>query len=94
MEKIRTYYGNNPQGGLLSPKRFLVHICPVFLPRYFRYEISKSICTKLQFNFHFLNTSSVKIALPLNSDQRDGSFGRCAFLVQLFVSLCDGNKWL
>ena len=28
------------------------------------------------------------------ANQRDGSFGRSAFLVQLFVSLCDGNKWL
>ncbi|MDY5070904.1 MAG: hypothetical protein SPE54_10930, partial [Sodaliphilus sp.] len=27
-------------------------------------------------------------------NQRDGSFGRCAFLMQLFVDLCDGNKWL
>ena len=34
-----------------------------------------------------------EVMLP-DANQRDGSFGRSAFLVQLFVSLCDGNKWL
>lgn len=42
-----------------------------------------------------MNTRHFKTFWQMESiNQRDGSFGHCAFLVKLFVSLCDRNKWL